>query len=296
VTVMLDVPVFPELVAVIVAEPAATPVTTPLELTVAAAVLLLDHVTACPVITLPFWSFTVACSVVVAPATIDADVGAIVTVVTTSGTAVTVMLDVPVFPELVAVIVAEPAATPVTTPLELTVAAAVLPLDHVTVCPVITLPFWSFTVACSVVVAPATIDADVGASVTVVTTGAGGGPAVTVISDVPVTPELLAVIVAEPAATPVTMPLELTVAAAVLLFDHVTVCPVITLPFWSLTVACNGVVAPTATDVDAGETVTVVTTWTGGVTAWVELATTFESPPNAAFSFRIPRNATIWKL
>jgi hypothetical protein len=51
---MLDVPVFPELVAVIVADPAATPVTTPLEFTVAAAALLVVHVTVCPVITLPF--------------------------------------------------------------------------------------------------------------------------------------------------------------------------------------------------------------------------------------------------
>jgi hypothetical protein len=64
-----------------------------------------------------------------------------VTVVTTGGTAVTVILDVPVFPELVAVIVAEPAATPVTTPLEFTLAAGALLVVQVTVCPVITLPF-----------------------------------------------------------------------------------------------------------------------------------------------------------
>jgi hypothetical protein len=86
---------------------------------------------------------TVACRVVVDPATIDAEVGATVTVVTTGaggGTAVTVMLDVPDFPELVAVMVAGPAATPVTTPLELTVAAAALPVDQVTVCPVIGFP------------------------------------------------------------------------------------------------------------------------------------------------------------
>jgi len=76
---------------------------------------------------------TVACRVVVAPATTDADVGATVTVVTTGGTAVTVMLVVPDFPELVAVIVAEPAAIPVTTPLEFTVAAAALLVDQVTV-------------------------------------------------------------------------------------------------------------------------------------------------------------------
>jgi hypothetical protein len=81
-----------------------------------------------------------------------------------------------------------------------------------------------------VVVAPATTDADVGATVTVVTTGGGGGPAVTVIADVPDNPELVAVIVAEPAATPVTTPLELTVAAAALLVVQLTVCPLMTLP------------------------------------------------------------------
>jgi hypothetical protein len=50
------------------------------------------------------------------------------------------MFDVPDFPELVAVMVAGPAATPVTTPLELTVAAVALPVDQVTVCPVIGFP------------------------------------------------------------------------------------------------------------------------------------------------------------
>jgi hypothetical protein len=82
-----------------------------------------------------------------------------------------------------------------------------------------------------VVVAPATTDAEVGATVTVVTTGGGGGPAVTVIADVPDTFATLAVMVAEPAATPLTTPAELTVAAAALFVDHVTVCPVIVLPF-----------------------------------------------------------------
>ena len=48
------------------------------------------------------------------------------------GAAVTVMLDVPLFPALVAVMVADPADTPVTTPLELTVAFALL-LDQVTI-------------------------------------------------------------------------------------------------------------------------------------------------------------------
>jgi hypothetical protein len=50
---MLDVPDFPPEVAVIVADPAATPVTTPLADAVATAALLVDHVTLCPLITLP---------------------------------------------------------------------------------------------------------------------------------------------------------------------------------------------------------------------------------------------------
>jgi hypothetical protein len=74
-------------------------------------------------------------------------------------------------------------------------------------------------------------DADDGATVTVVATGGGGGAAVTVIADVPDLPELVAVMVAEPAATPVTTPLELTVAAEALLVVHVTVWPDITAPY-----------------------------------------------------------------
>jgi hypothetical protein len=69
----------------------------------------------------------------VEPATTDADAGATATVVTTGGAVATVMEAVPDLSAAVAVIVAEPAATPVTTPLEATVAAAVLLLDHVIV-------------------------------------------------------------------------------------------------------------------------------------------------------------------
>ena len=147
------------------------------------------------------------------------------TVVTTGvggGAAVTVIAEVPDLPELVAVMVADPAATPVTTPLALTVAAAVLLLAQVTACPVITFPFWSFTVACREVVLPATTEADAGETVTVVTTGAGGGVLVTVIAAVPDLPELVAVMVAEPAATPLTTPLAFTVATPVLSLDQVT--------------------------------------------------------------------------
>lgn len=63
------------------------------------------------------------------------------TVVATGATGVTVTAEVPALPELVAVIVADPAATPETTPLEFTVAAAGLLVDQVTVCPLMALPF-----------------------------------------------------------------------------------------------------------------------------------------------------------
>jgi hypothetical protein len=86
------------------------------------------------------------------------------------------------------------------------------------------------TVAVKAVVAPATIDAEVGATVTVVTTGAGGGPALTVTVEVPDFPAVAAVIVADPAATPVTTPVELTVAAAALSVDHAIVWPDIVFP------------------------------------------------------------------
>jgi hypothetical protein len=79
--------------------------------------------------------------VTVEPATIDGDSGDTVTAVTTGGAAVTVTVAVPDLPETVAVIVAEPAATPLTMPLEFTVAAASLLVDHVTVSPVIALPY-----------------------------------------------------------------------------------------------------------------------------------------------------------
>jgi hypothetical protein len=57
---MADVALFPSLVAVIVAEPAATPVTRPVDDTVATETPDVDHVMARPVSTLPFASRSVA--------------------------------------------------------------------------------------------------------------------------------------------------------------------------------------------------------------------------------------------
>src|SRR2546422_374518 len=84
---------------------------------------------------------------------------------------VTVMAEVPLCPSLVAVIVADPAATPVTSPLPLTVAADVLLLCHVTVRPTSGLPFASLGVAVSCRLLPAVTVADAGVTAA---TGAGG--------------------------------------------------------------------------------------------------------------------------
>ena len=62
VTVIDAVPLFPSLVAVIVAEPGVTPETSPELVTVATDVLLLDQVTARPESAAPFASLGVAVS------------------------------------------------------------------------------------------------------------------------------------------------------------------------------------------------------------------------------------------
>src|SRR3989442_11471554 len=130
VTVMAAVPLCPSLVAVIVAELAATPVTDPLALTVATAALLVAQVTARPLRAVPFESFGVAVNWVVAPTVRLAAAGLMVTEAT--GRFVTVAADVPLFPSLVAVIGAEPAPPPVTNPLPLTAATARLVAAPVT--------------------------------------------------------------------------------------------------------------------------------------------------------------------
>src|SRR5438046_3977082 len=110
---MAAVPLWPSLVAVIVAEPATVAVTSPVPFTVATGVLLLDHATGRPVSTVPFASFRVAVSCCVCPTGTLADAG--LTVTDATGTPLTVMLAVPLCPSLVAVIVTgPPAATPLT--------------------------------------------------------------------------------------------------------------------------------------------------------------------------------------
>src|SRR5881396_563069 len=232
-----------------VAEPATTPDTRPLPLTVATAVLLLLQVTVRPVSALPLPSLGVAVSGIVPPVATLAVAG--LTVTDATGTCTTVMADVPLCPSLVAVIVAVPATFPVTRPVVFTVATVVLLLDQVTVRPVSTLPFASLSVAVSWTVFPSFTFAVAGLTVTDAT-----GTCTTVMADVPLCPSLVAVIVAVPATFPVTRPVVFTVATVVLLLDQVTVRPVSTLPFASLSVAVSWTVFPSFTFVVAGLTVT----------------------------------------
>src|SRR5438045_9638117 len=69
---------------------------------------------------------------------------------------------------------------------------------------------------------------------------------------VPLLPSLVAVIVAEPAATPVTTPLELTAATAALLVAQLTARPLSALTAESRGVAVSGTDPPTATLAEPG--------------------------------------------
>ena len=87
----------------------------------------------------------------------------------------TVIAEEPVFPSTVAVTVAVPVVTAVTSPSAETVATADVADVQVTVRPVIGWPFWSRTVALSRMVSSGASEAVPGATATEVTTGVGGG-------------------------------------------------------------------------------------------------------------------------
>src|SRR5438128_1677146 len=114
-----------------VAAPDANPLATPLLLTVTTAGALLDHVIVRPLSTFPAESLGVAVSCTLAPTCTVAVAG--LTVTDATGTFVTATVAVPLFPSLVAAIVTEPAATPVTRPLALTVATPALLVAQVIV-------------------------------------------------------------------------------------------------------------------------------------------------------------------
>ena len=235
VTVMVADPLFPSLVAVIVVVPTATAVTTPDDDTVAVAGVLELHATGRSVTTVPFSSLTDTVKLVVSPVATLAVGGETVTVPT--GTGITFTEIVPLLPSLVAVMTDVPSATPDTTPAEETVATVVVAEPHVTARPVTTFPLASFKTGLSVAVLPMTTDAVGDANVTVAT-----GGSVTVATDDPLFPSLVAVIVAVPAPTAVTDPLDDTVATVALLVSHVTTRSVTTVPWTFFTVADSGIV------------------------------------------------------
>jgi hypothetical protein len=141
------------LVAVIVAVPTPTAVTVvvplvPLDgLTIKTAVLLEIQLTVRPVKIAPIAFFVVAVNGWLSPTTIGVVSAESVTAVT--GATVTVIEDVPIFPSLVAVIVAPPGLTAVTRPFPSTVATVTSLELHVTRRPVSALPFASFVTALS---------------------------------------------------------------------------------------------------------------------------------------------------
>ena len=135
VTVSVAVPDLPSTVAVIVVDPASTPVAKPDELMVATEVLLLVQAKVLPDIIVLFEVKAVALNWWVRPSSIDTDGGLTVTRSTTGGGSVTVSVAVPDFPSTVAVIVVEPASTPVAKPDELMVATEGLLLVQVNVLP-----------------------------------------------------------------------------------------------------------------------------------------------------------------
>lgn len=249
--VTVAVPLFPSLVAVIVIVPAATAVTTPDVVTVASAELLDDHDTARPVSTLPLASRVEAASVSDAPTASCDDAGVTTTDATGAGAgAFTVICALPVFPSLVAVIVAVPAAFAVTTPLALTVAVCGA-LDAQTMLrPVSVLPLPSYVIAVSVIVPPTVSVPLVGATATDAT-GIGAG-VVTVTCALATFPSLVAEIVVVPAASAAIFPLASTLATCGALEDQVTARPVRGEPLPSNVVALNCPVAPTRRPMDDG--------------------------------------------
>jgi hypothetical protein len=157
------------------------------------------------------------------------------------GGSVTVMLEVPDTSAVLAVMVAVPALTPVTTPLVLTRAIPTLLLLQTKVWPGMTVPSALNARAVNCVVAPASTLAVAGETVTRATVGGGGGGSVTVILALPATPLVVAVMLAEPAPTAVTSPAAFTVADCGLLLVHANVRSGTTRPLASraLAVSCT---------------------------------------------------------
>jgi hypothetical protein len=240
------------------AVPAAFVETDPLELTVATLGFVLDHAIVRPVSTLPLASRRTAVACVLPPATTLVDPSVTVTDATGGGgggaIVVTVTLAAPDLLSLVAVIVAEPAATPVTTPNDETVATEGAELDHVTARSVTTAPVESLTRAVACVVVPTWTDEAASETLTE-PTGAG----LTVIAALAATVSADAVITAAPVFSARTSPESETDATVTSELLQETGIFATTAPLWSCGVAVNRVLVPTAIDARLGVNATVAT-------------------------------------
>src|SRR5207247_809274 len=193
----------------------------------------LDPPTARPVIAFPTLFLSVAASCCVWPTWIVAEAG--VTATEATGTVVTAIAAVPLCPSLVAVRVAEPTVLPVTSPLPLTVVTDGFELAQLTARPESALPLASLGVAASCCVWPTWIVADARVTATEAT-----GTVVTVHGEGLLGPSLVAVIIADPAATAVARPLAFTVATEAFELAQVTIRPdrAFPLPSFGVAVSC----------------------------------------------------------
>lgn len=151
---------------------------------------------------------------------------------------------------MLALMTADPTATPVTSPVLLTVAKAALLLCQMTVRFGTTLPAASRTVAVSCCVPCTTTNAGVGA--TVIEEIDGGSAATTASFAVPTAVPLVALMFTLPTLRAVTKPPLFTTAMVVSLLLHVTERPVSTMPLMSDSEAVMVTVSPTSRDMFVG--------------------------------------------
>src|SRR5688500_15897004 len=255
-TTMAAVADLPSLVAVIVAVPEPTAVTTPEVFTVATLEFDVNQSTVRPGSWFSEASRVCACSGAVCPTLSERFAGE--TRMDATDMTDTVTVARPTSPSLCAEMIAPPADTAVTRPDELTLATCALLLLHDTPCPVSAAPFASRGWAEKVTLSP-TFRVALGGEISTLATRAP----VTVISARPLLPSMLAAIWTVPARRAVTSPESVTVATSVSLAAQ-NAARSRTVPFASRASAWNEIVEPTTIVAVVGVTTTVSTTvWDG---------------------------------
>jgi hypothetical protein len=231
---------------------------------------------------------TVEVSVRVCPAVTVADVGDTLSVVMPGGGVCTVIVAEPTMPSTVALIVTVPADTPVTTPVEFTVATLALSVAQLTVRPVSACPAESRTVTVNCCVEPVSTLAFAGATLTVAT-GTSVTLTVTVAvrdaAEKPVFPadDAVTVMVAVPGPTAMMSPADETVATAGAVVPKVTVAA--GAPLGCVTTGESAELLPTARLTDVGVTDTAVIDVGSARTVMVMVPVT---PPAVAVIVAVP--------